>query len=177
MAYAKLVSRKMKKNTLVPGKNTLWPILSAIFLVSLDQLSKALIRANFELGEYLPILGKFFGIDYTQNTGAAFGIFSDGTIFLAILAIIMTLICLGLILYPHLVPQINNRIGKISIALILAGAMGNLLDRLFLGFVTDWIYLPPIPNFNIADSCITIAVFLLLIFTFWPLILKKEEDV
>lgn len=148
-----------------------------VALLLIDQISKALVRGNLDLGEYIPLLGQYLGIGYTQNTGAAFGIFTNGTVPLSILAVIMAIACLCIFFKPHLIPQLNNTAGRLSISLLFVGAIGNMLDRLLLGFVTDWIKLPPIPNFNVADSCITIAVLIIIIFIFLPIIFKKEKRV
>jgi len=146
-----------------------------IFLLIIDQVSKAFVRAHVTLGEYIPILSKYLGITYSQNTGAAFGIFSDGTVILTVISTTMAVFCLWLFFNTRKVSQLNNIWGRLSLSLLFTGAVGNLIDRLFLGFVTDWIKLPPIPNFNVADSCITIAVVVIIVFIFLPMIFKKND--
>ncbi|MCL2474511.1 MAG: signal peptidase II, partial [Chloroflexi bacterium] len=136
---------------------------------------KVLVRANIELGSHLSLIGDFFGLTYYQNSGAAFGIFQDGTAILALISALFASGCLLLFLKPNIIPQLNNVWGNAGLTLLFSGSVGNLIDRIFLGFVTDWIKLGPIPNFNVADGCVTVGVILLLIFVLLPELFKKEQ--
>ena len=144
----------MKKNAY------LWIMLVVIII---DQFSKLLVRNSLELGEIIKITPKIIWITYVQNTGAAFSI-SFGTPGLnKTVFIIVSLLAIFLIFY--LLSKTSSKIEKISFALILGGAVGNLIDRIALGSVTDFIWcdFPDAimirwPVFNIADSSIVIAI-------------------
>lgn len=133
----------------------------ALVIVLLDQILKNSIRSAFELGESLPIINNILHITYVQNTGVAFGLFKG----VNFLFIIVALIAIGVILYCY--KKYNKIITKntlliLSTSFLLGGAIGNLLDRIFLGFVVDFIDFRIWPAFNIADSALTIGVILLL---------------
>ncbi len=124
--------------------------------LSLDQLTKFFITKNLFLNQSIPIIKGIFHITLIHNRGAAFGILKNQVplfIFTSILTIIL--------IYFNLK---NNRYRKsrsISLSLILAGALGNLIDRLFFGYVIDFLDFRIWPVFNIADSAITIGAILL----------------
>jgi len=122
-----------------------------LFLVILDQLTKFLIRT------YKPELKitNFLSISYTTNTGIAFGLFKGYNI----IFIIISLIFLGLIIYYYKTKKTYTA----PFILITSGLIGNLIDRIFLGNVIDFINLSFWPAFNIADSCITIGAIILVI--------------
>jgi len=141
-----------------------WLLLFSIALVIVvsDQWSKHLVRANLGLGEaFYPIsfLKPFFRFTYWQNTGAAFGLFQNTNIFLLVVSIIMSVV----IIYSFHKAMDEPLIYRISLGLMLGGAIGNAIDRITLGFVTDFIAVGRFPVFNIADSCVTIGVGLMLL--------------
>jgi len=136
-------------------------IIIMIILIVIDQISKILIT-NLLNDNVLVIIPKFLKFIYVENTGAAFGILS-GNIF------ILILISLGLIYYIY--EEIKrNKSSKVvfSYTLVLSGALGNLIDRIFRGYVVDFVsftlFKKEMAVFNIADSYITIGVILLLYF-------------
>lgn len=135
-------------------------IISLILL--LDQISKNLARGSLRLGESVPVIKNFFHLSLVYNTGAAFGLFRNQTIFfisaagVAIIAIVRTL--KFKIFYSH-----DFKLETISLVLILSGAIGNLIDRLRFGYVVDFIDFRVWPVFNIADSSITIGACLLIL--------------
>jgi signal peptidase II len=134
----------------------------AVALIIFDQWSKGLVRQNIALGEEIyPIafLAPFFRFTYWQNTGAAFGIFQNANIPLLILSSIISVLIIG---YYHKAYD-EPLIFKISLGLLLAGAVGNIIDRVRFGFVTDFISLGRFAVFNVADSCVTIGVILMLL--------------
>ncbi len=125
----------------------------------LDQLAKFLVRMNFTPNQSLPILDKFLYLTYVQNKGAAFGLFSGWLGFL--LAIGATVILLILYFYfccPRSVWSL-----QIALGLVLAGSMGNIFDRVFLGYVVDYVDVGFWPVFNLADVMINCGVFILII--------------
>ncbi len=134
--------------------------LTALLVVAADQLSKIWIRSNLATGESLPETG-FFRLTHVQNTGAAFGLFQGQSFPLTIVALIgIVAILLVVFLFSRHFPFLDNRLAKPALALVLGGTVGNLVDRLNLGYVTDFIDIGIWPAFNIADSAITVGIIL-----------------
>jgi len=135
--------------------------LIALLVVVADQLSKIWIRSNLLVGQSLFEAG-FFRITHVHNTGAAFGLFQGQSFLLTIVASvgITVLLVYALVIYRRF-PLLDNRLGRPVLGLVLGGAVGNLIDRLRFGYVTDFIGVGLWPAFNIADSAITIGVVLL----------------
>lgn len=138
-------------------------VLVALLLV-LDQLTKWWSSTTFPLngeGRYI-FLG--FHFTYVQNTGAAFGIFQDGTLPLGILsAVVSAAILVYLIVRGKSIPVLQ----RYALASIFAGAIGNMIDRFRLGYVIDFIHFNvpgfSFPVFNVADSCVVIGAILLIL--------------
>lgn len=136
-----------------------WQILLiAIVIVALDQWTKSLVRASLPLGgtwlpESLAWLSPYARIVHWYNTGAAFGIFQQGGMVFTVLAFLV----IGLILYyyPH-VEQADWSL-RLAMSMQLGGAAGNLIDRLTIGHVTDFISVGTFPVFNLADASITVG--------------------
>ena len=131
--------------------------LIALAVVIGDQLSKEWIRSNLSLGQSLPE-GAFFHLTHIKNTGAAFGIFQNHTFPLAI----VSFVGVGIILvYAFFICRqfsfLDNMISKSGLASVLGGTVGNLIDRLNLGYVTDFIGVGTFPAFNVADSSVTVG--------------------
>ena len=131
-------------------------------VVGLDQWTKELVRTRLQLGEiWSPIasLTPYIRVVHWKNSGAAFGILQEfGGIF-TILALIVAIV---IILYFPQIPR-RDKFLRLALGLQLGGALGNLIDRLSQGYVTDFISVGSFPVFNIADSSITIGVVLLLL--------------
>ncbi len=135
----------------------LWSFITAFVIVGLDQITKAWIRANLQLGETVFQWG-FFRIDFVNNTGAAFGIFPKSYVLFTIVSSLGTLAFCALAYFSDRIQLLNGRWPKVALGLMLAGTMGNLLDRLFVGYVTDFIDFTYWPVFNVADASISIGV-------------------
>lgn len=138
-----------------------WNILFAAIAVSVivvDQLSKLWIRTHLTLYQSVPPSG-LFRLTYAQNTGAAFSVFYGKAGILTVVSIIgiILLLAYAFVIYRRF-PYLDTLINKISLALILGGTAGNLIDRLHLGHVTDFIDVGPWPVFNVADSSIVAGV-------------------
>lgn len=145
-------------------------------IVTLDQISKQWIRDNIPLGSSLPPLGQLT-IVHVQNTGSAFGMFTDQAFLLSIIAIAGLVVVLMFFRY---IKQLGL-VGGIALSLIFAGALGNLIDRLRLGHVTDFIYVRLWnnfywPAFNVADSAITTGSILLAVVALRTLGDKHEPE-
>lgn len=143
-------------------KNYIKIISFIISIVIIDQLSKLIVVNTLELNNAITIINNFFRFLYIKNTGAAFGILG-GNIFL------LVFITLALIYYllHELNKNINNKLYLIAIPLIIGGALGNLIDRIFRGYVVDFIsfiiFNKEMAIFNIADIFIFIGVVLYII--------------
>lgn len=130
-------------------------------LLLLDQLTKLIIFRNFYPGQSLPLIKGILHITLVLNKGIAFGMFAQSGVFLWLwifLCVFLTIVVF------HKFPQtVNRKRTRIYLSLILAGAAGNLIDRLRLGFVIDFIDLRVWPVFNVADMTICIATGLLIL--------------
>ncbi|MFH1775276.1 MAG: signal peptidase II [Chloroflexota bacterium] len=135
---------------------------TALLIIACDQLSKLWIRTNLAFGQSLPPEGGFFRLEYTHNSGAAFGLFQGQSLPLTILALISAIFLLSYapFIYRRL-PVVDNRLGSLALGLVLGGTVGNLIDRLHLGYVTDFIGIGIWPTFNIADSSIVVSAIIL----------------
>jgi len=143
--------------------------LLVIFLVVLDQISKILISSNLALGESLNLL-PFLHFTLIHNTGIAFSIFDEGgdiSRWLLVIAVSGILTYLLILLYKK-TPK--NQLELISLIFIISGGLGNLVDRLFLGYVVDFVHVfyqdYSFYVFNMADSYITVGIVLYLSYFF-----------
>ena len=133
----------------VPG----YLILSGAVVV-IDQIVKALVRTHIPLHTFVPFVPGM-ELTYVQNTGAAFSMFSAHTWLLTVLSAVMSVVLLVLLARR----TFPTRSGMLSVALLLGGAVGNLIDRFFMGFVTDMFSttLFDFAVFNVADIGVTIG--------------------
>lgn len=139
-------------------------------LFVLDQLTKWLVRQEIRYGSEIPIIPGFFSLVHASNTGAAFSMLTGNNLFFILLAI-GALAFLAFLLTRHHQTNDNRKrlttLTQISIALLISGILGNLVDRLMRGAVTDFLYFYirqySWPSFNVADSCICIAAGLLIL--------------
>ncbi|MCR5684281.1 MAG: signal peptidase II [Lachnospiraceae bacterium] len=145
-----------------------------ILLVAVDQFTKRLIMLNIPLTGDISVIDGVFKIVFVKNTGAAWGIFKDSTLALSVFS------CLVLAAVVFFFFRLRWSIKKhrplmIICILISAGAVGNLIDRLYLHYVVDFLYFELInfPVFNIADCYITLPMIVL---AFMFLFYYKEED-
>jgi len=144
-----------------PNKLGLFLVVVAL-VVLLDQLSKFSVRTRLDVGELVPLVGRL-SLTHVRNTGSAFGFFANQTFLLVIVGLACLLVILLFLRYLSPVTALN----MVSIALIFSGAVGNLIDRLRFGYVTDFIDFRlwggfHWPAFNFADIAITAGVFLLI---------------
>jgi len=139
-------------------------------LYVLDQLTKQLVLRFITPYEARIIVPDFFSLVNVTNTGAAFGSFKGNNVFFILISIIALVVVTILLLRARL----RDAWRDLSLALLLTGILGNLTDRLLYGHVIDFLlfnlhvrYADPWPAFNVADSCISIAVVLFIIHSFW----------
>jgi len=139
-------------------KNIFKIIIGAAILIVVDQLSKYFFYTNSS--EVIEVVKNFFTLQYTENTGVAFSI--------PIPSQITVLISLTLIIVVAYLSKIHMKLEKslsiIILALFFSGALGNVIDRIFKGFVIDFISIWKWPVFNLADTYIVIAVLLFIVF-------------
>ncbi len=142
----------------------LWP--TAVIVVS-DQLTKAWVRSGMSLGKSVPVLGEeFFRLTHIENTGVAFGLKAGSPIFLILFSIIAAIFLIYLLLKSDNATSVAHpKPVRFSLSLILGGAIGNLIDRVAFGQVTDFLdfdfpdfIMQRWPVFNVADSAVTIGV-------------------
>ncbi len=144
-------------------------LIIGVFLVVLaDQVTKIWVSRNMELMESIPVIPGIFHITFIQNPASSFGILKfDNIIFIAF----GLLVILFLILFLSKMAQ-ESKIVFYSFIFIIGGALGNLLDRIRLGSVIDFLDFRIWPIFNIADSAINVGLFLLII----HFLFHKEEE-
>jgi len=139
----------------------LW-IIIPILVVVIDQISKYFVVENILPGQMIPVIDKFFYMTLHKNPGAAWGILQNSRVFFLIMIPIISASVI------YFMVKNNNRFLRFSLALILGGAAGNYIDRLFEGTVTDFLlfYIGsyPFPIFNAADMAVTCGTILLAIY-------------
>lgn len=140
-------------------------IITLIVLV-LDQVTKLYVDANFRLHETVPVIHDFFHLTYVRNKGAAFGILADNAIRIPFFITVSIVAMLGILWYIKQI-RTDQKLALFSLSLIFSGAFGNLIDRIRLGEVIDFLDVfwqrHHWPAFNVADSAITVGVTLLFI--------------
>ncbi len=133
-------------------------VLSAVVVVS-DQVVKYFVRHTLTEGRSVNVISHFVSFTYVQNRGAAFGFFQNNRLFIIVVGILAVVFILA-----ELKLFCANGVVSLGSALLFGGIVGNLIDRIFLGFVTDFIDFHFWPVFNIADACIDIGFVILIIY-------------
>jgi len=144
-------------------------LLLSLPLYALDQLTKHWVLRSIGLYDARIVVPDFFNLVNVPNTGAAFGSFKGNNTFFVAISLIALVVVTVLLVRPRTFDLWRD----VSLALLLAGILGNLTDRLLYGHVIDFLlfnlhvrYADPWPAFNVADSCISIAVVLFIIHSF-----------
>lgn len=137
-------------------------LLFTLLFILIDQLSKLLIVNNFDLNNEVSIIPSFFSLMYIRNTGAAWGMFSDGTIILAAFSLAFLIFTL-----KYVFSKKRSNLEIIIISMLYGGIIGNLIDRIFRNYVVDFlsfkIFGYNFPVFNIADCYIVISIGLIIL--------------
>jgi len=158
------------------NRKLIYPVI-ILALLSIDQLTKALVARSILFQSSKSIIPGFFNLTHIRNRGAIFGFFSHSeSRILFIFLTLVSLVALGLVIYYFFKTPSSQRYMKISLSVILAGALGNLIDRIIRGYVIDfldfhiknWHW----PSFNVADACITVGAFLLI----FILVFKRGKE-
>lgn len=147
-------------------------ILVAIVALTLvlDQWTKSLVRAGMQVGDSFPVIPGLLNLTYVRNLGAAFGMFQGNTWVFVACAVLISTIIIGYVTFS----KHTTTFETVSLALIVAGALGNLIDRITSVHVTDFFEFAFIdfPVFNVADCAITVGTVLFLV---WVLFLSERQ--
>ena len=146
-----------------------WIVL--LVILGLDQFSKYLITIELELGESIPIIGSWLNILRIHNKGAAFGILEGWTGFFYVTGAVVLIACI-----IYVVKIRPRRLEQVALGLISGGAVGNLVDRCWHGWVIDFISVGSFPVFNAADSAIVIGAGLMLIAILSDMKKEKQDE-
>ncbi|NLK85945.1 MAG: signal peptidase II [Clostridiaceae bacterium] len=148
----------------------LW-IIIPIIVVAIDQLTKYIVVKNIEVSQMIPVIDDFFYLTLHKNTGGAWGILQNSRLLFLILIPVVS------VFLVYYIVKNNNRFLRFTLALILGGAIGNYIDRVAEGAVTDFLlfYIGsyPFPIFNAADIAVTCGTILLAVYV---LFIYKEPQ-
>ncbi len=152
----------MKRKTIL---TIIVEVLLILVFVSVDLLTKTFIYEPIDAGAPdIVLINNILKFTAVQNTGASFGIFKGNAIILAIISLIIIIVVF--IIQMFSLTKLKDKTFRFGLILIVAGGIGNIVDRFLLGHVRDFIYFELIdfPVFNIADSCLTIGCVLIIIY-------------
>lgn len=163
---------QIQKNNKIAG-NFLPAIISFLILVVIDQVTKYIVDYNMNLYDSIPLIKNVFEIYYIHNPGAAWGIFANKQILFYICTVVVLILGIGF--YIRCAKTGHFRDIQSLIVLVLAGAVGNFIDRIRFQYVIDFFYFKLInfPVFNVADCYVTIGFICLIFLIFFK---YKEED-
>ena len=138
----------------------------------LDQTTKYLIQSRFYVGDFVPVIPRLLDLHYVRNTGAAWGMLSGFSHWLVLVSVVMLLV---LVVFRRWI-MTDSTVHRCATALMIGGIVGNLVDRVRLGYVVDFLdfywleRLGPhhFPAFNVADSAICVGVGLYILTQLWP---------
>lgn len=151
-------------------------VLFSVLFLAFDQWTKAVVVADFALGESRPFISGLLDFTYIHNNGGAWGLMSGHTWLLLTVTLLIMIICVALLLKKGL----QNKLLFWSICLILSGGLGNMADRIFRGGeVVDFLHLhfmPSFPVFNIADCAVCIGSGLLLLYFVLDLVREARDN-
>jgi signal peptidase II len=147
-------------------------LILILLLVALDHITKYFVVKNIGLHTSKVVIPGFFNLTQVQNRGAIFGFFSrSSSPWVFVVLTVLSVVAFALIIYYFFGISPSDRWMKLSLSLVLAGATGNLLDRIIRGYVIDFLdfYVKGWhwPTFNVADSCISVGAVLLFILFFF----------
>ncbi|MBC7093138.1 signal peptidase II [Candidatus Bipolaricaulota bacterium] len=144
----------------VPGP---WPLVTAALVLAADQATKAWAMDHLVLGQSRPLLGSFLRLTRAHNLGGAFGLFPEHKSAFIAVSLGVSAALLGVLVSGRW----GGRAVRFGGALVLAGAVGNVIDRLRWGYVLDFLELPHWPVFNVADTAIVLGAAVLAVGILW----------
>lgn len=152
----------IKKQQILTKRNLLW-LIATVLIVIVDQVTKFLVNANMQLHDEVILIKNFFNLYYVRNKGAGLGLFANARWVFISFTFVIIAICIYLLVKNHF----KSTLADISLTFILAGGIGNMIDRLFLGEVIDFFqfqirFFDFI--FNVADVFVTFGTIMFLIF-------------
>lgn len=157
-----MFSSRSRRTSYGTGRSMVWLwLVLAIVLVGIDRLTKLAVAANMRLYQDIPVLGNFLHLYYLRNTGAAFSLFDNlqyGRWLLVGVTTILVVACIWALLSG----KVRARLSKLALSLIIAGGIGNLIDRVCTGEVIDFLYVKIIhfAIFNAADCFVVVGAIL-----------------
>lgn len=162
----------MKQSSTLKIKIFILPIIIIGLLTAFDQLTKFIITSKFSLYESKPVIQDVFAITYIQNTGMSWGLFKGKRIIFIVLTFIALLFAFRI--YYNVYNKKKYLPIRICLVLLISGALGNMLDRIRLGYVVDFFNFELInfPVFNVADIMVVVSFFLL----FFLLMFKYSNE-
>ena len=141
-------------------------LVTALAILVADQVTKALVVSNLAVGQKAQLLGDVVLIWHAQNRGAAFSLFQGGTI----VFLVVSVLSIGMVAYFHRSLRAQGLWLHVVLGVILGGTLGNFIDRLRHGYVTDWLSVgigeTRWPTFNVADSSIVVGIGILVLYLF-----------
>lgn len=167
MAVEDATAREVSRPRIAVRPRDGWFLLLAAAIIGLDQLTKWVIRETVDRGESISVIWPV-KIVHITNSGAAFGIF-QGAGPLLVIASVVGMVAILVYLFN---PTFAHPVMRLGLAMMLGGAIGNLIDRVSEGRVVDFVKVPNFPAFNVADSAITIGVLLLI----WAMLFEPERE-
>jgi signal peptidase II len=153
---------------MLPLRGRASELWTAVIVIALDQITKAVVRAKLPLHDSVNVIPGLFDLTHVRNTGAAFGMLNNIEFqYKPVVMVVVALVALGAVAaYAFTLPP-EQRLARFGLALILGGAIGNLIDRATAGYVVDFVdvYWRGVHfwAFNVADSAITVGVALMLL--------------
>lgn len=145
------------------SKQVVWPLAVVAFIIVSDQITKAFIVEWLKPQGTVSIIGDLLRLTFVTNTGVAFGMLTGIPYVLTIPIVIL----IGVIIYYLIKTLGQSFLLTLALSLELGGAIGNLIDRIRLGFVVDFVKFPYWPAFNVADSCVVIGAIGLAFVLLW----------
>ncbi len=147
----------------------IWVII-AVSAIALDQLTKLLVINTLTLNSSVTVINNFFSISHIKNKGAAWGVFQNGRLVFVILTVIVVIVL------AVLINRSNNRLYKTILSIIIGGALGNWIDRVLYGQVTDFLHFKfwsyDFPVFNVSDMFVVVGTILLAVYLIF---IEKEH--
>lgn len=141
----------------------IFPYFLAVLIILIDQVSKALVRHSMAQGESLPVVQNVFHLTYIENSGVAFGAFSGHT---GIFVFVSLLVLAGLVIFVCK-EKSSSLLLHYGVAMVIAGAVGNIIDRVMKASVTDMFDFRIWPIFNVADIAVCVGFGLLVLYLFF----------